>query len=271
MVKKVLCKHCGAEISVSNYSKHIRRHENHPETFIKSIYSLDHDDLFCKYCGRECKNKKSLCGHERLCRENPNRQLTSYEKHGPITGFNEFGRTSWNKGLTKETDERIQKQINTYHENHNKGLHKDTSGLNNSMNNPLTRKHLSKSMKKVYSKYTIRKPKKSKYGYYKGVWCDSSWELAYLIYVKDFGFNIIRNKTGFRYMWENSEHTYFPDFYNIDSDTYIEIKGFKSNRDTEKIAQFNHKLIVLEKEDMNFIINYVKSKYGENFISLYDK
>ena len=28
----------------------------------------------CRFCGRECKNANSLRNHERLCKENPNRQ-----------------------------------------------------------------------------------------------------------------------------------------------------------------------------------------------------
>lgn len=35
----------------------------------------------CRYCGRECKNKNSLSNHERLCKENPNRQI-SYGNKG---------------------------------------------------------------------------------------------------------------------------------------------------------------------------------------------
>lgn len=34
----------------------------------------------CTYCGKECKNPNSLRNHERLCKSNPNRQLTPYEK-----------------------------------------------------------------------------------------------------------------------------------------------------------------------------------------------
>lgn len=34
----------------------------------------------CKYCCKECKNANSLRNHERLCKSNPDRQLTPYEK-----------------------------------------------------------------------------------------------------------------------------------------------------------------------------------------------
>lgn len=34
--------------------------------------------LICKYCHKECKNDNSLRNHERLCKENPNRQFTIF-------------------------------------------------------------------------------------------------------------------------------------------------------------------------------------------------
>lgn len=34
----------------------------------------------CKYCNKECKNENSLRNHERLCKQNPDRQLTPYER-----------------------------------------------------------------------------------------------------------------------------------------------------------------------------------------------
>ncbi len=55
----------------------------------------------------------SLINHERLCQLNPNRQLTRYEKYG-LQGFDKSGKPSWNKGLTKETDERVAASGRTY-------------------------------------------------------------------------------------------------------------------------------------------------------------
>ena len=37
--------------------------------------------MICKYCGKECKNSNSLKNHERLCKENPNRQESSFVKY----------------------------------------------------------------------------------------------------------------------------------------------------------------------------------------------
>ena len=65
------------------------------------------EDLYnyiCKYCGKKCKNQKSLRSHERLCRSNPNRQESSFVQYNKTKG------DVWNKGLTKETNDSLRKQ-----------------------------------------------------------------------------------------------------------------------------------------------------------------
>ena len=112
---KVKCELCGQEISKSNLSKHLRRHQQHPESFKDESYKLTHDGLDCQFCGKTCKNRNSLCNHERLCKENPNKQLVVIE------GFNDKGRVAWNKGLTKEIDTRVSNQsksLRNYYETH---------------------------------------------------------------------------------------------------------------------------------------------------------
>lgn len=72
--------------------------------------------LVCKYCGKECKNSNSLNNHERLCKYNPNRQESSFVK------FNKLKTDGiikvWNKGLTKETDERVRNNAERIHESY---------------------------------------------------------------------------------------------------------------------------------------------------------
>lgn len=56
--------------------------------------------FICQYCGKECKNANSLRNHERLCKQNPDRQTSWLE-------LNQDEITVWNKGLTKYTDARL--------------------------------------------------------------------------------------------------------------------------------------------------------------------
>lgn len=105
---KIKCKHCGKDISLSNIKRHEESCKTKPLKIVKS-YVLTHDGLTCQFCGKVCKNRNSLCNHERLCRMNPGRQIAV-----GFTKFNEDRRAGlvdvWNKGLTRETDERVAKQ-----------------------------------------------------------------------------------------------------------------------------------------------------------------
>lgn len=67
------------------------------------------EEFVCRYCGKECKNDNSLRNHERLCKENPNRQESSFVSHNEKIRSGE--RTAWNKGKTKETDDGIRHNI----------------------------------------------------------------------------------------------------------------------------------------------------------------
>lgn len=109
---------------------------------------------------------------------------------------------------------------------------------------------------------------RSKGGWYKSIWCDSSWELAWVIYNIDHNISFIRNTKGFSYKINNKTHNYYPDF--IIGDLFIEIKGRLLEKDKFKIAQFPFKLKVLFKSDLKNILKYVTDKYGRDYIKLYE-
>lgn len=58
--------------------------------------------LYCQYCNKECKNTNSLKNHERVCKHNPNRALTTFEK-----GVNphKYADTTVKRGVEYETPE----------------------------------------------------------------------------------------------------------------------------------------------------------------------
>ena len=149
---KVACQYCGKEISRSN----INRHEESCKNSVKKVsYALDHDGLVCKFCGKDCKNRNSLCNHERMCKMNPTRQQG--------VGFESFNTdrkagnvSTWNKGLTKETSSGVLKRS-------------------------ITLKKRIDAGEISYGGYREGSARNYKYGYYGGILCDSSWELAFLL------------------------------------------------------------------------------------------
>jgi len=109
-----------------------------------------------------------------------------------------------------------------------------------------------------------------KKGWYKGYWCDSSWELAFVIYNIDNNIKFERNRIGYEYLYEGKIHRYYPDY--LISDNLYEIKGYETEKDKEKykgVKDIN--LTILYKKDIQYMIDYVITKYGNDYIKLYEK
>lgn len=110
-----------------------------------------------------------------------------------------------------------------------------------------------------------------KCGWYKGYYCDSSWELAFVIYNLEHHLEFQRNHRAFEYLYKGQRHLYIPDF--IQNGKYIEIKGYKTHQWEAKMEQFPNKdlLVVLYKDDMQPYLDYTISKYGNDFTRLYEQ
>lgn len=132
--------------------------------------------------------------------------------------------------------------------------------------------------------YDIFVKSKQKY-YYDERYFDSSWELAYYIWLKDNNIDFeYQPDIKFKYIYNNEIHYYHPDF-KIDNKLQ-EIKGnlfFENNNINEKmICPFNRQLDdlyeskhqcmiannvqILTENDIKEYIIYVKLNYGINFL-----
>jgi hypothetical protein len=104
-----------------------------------------------------------------------------------------------------------------------------------------------------------------KHGWYKGYWCDSSWELAFIMYNLDHNIEFERNAQGFNYWCNENYRRFYPDF--IVNGEYIEIKGYVNEITEAKIQWFPKDLTlkVLYKEDMEPYLKYAIETYGIDF------
>ena len=110
-----------------------------------------------------------------------------------------------------------------------------------------------------------------KHGWYKGYYCDSSYELAYVIYNLDHNIQFERNKKYYTYLDINSKvHKYYPDF--IENNILVEIKGYWTENVQRKIDAVDDLPIkLLMKKDIQYMIDYVKLTYNCTDITiLYD-
>ena len=108
-------------------------------------------------------------------------------------------------------------------------------------------------------------------GTYQGIRCDSSWELAYIVYCKDHDIDIRRCNERRKYMFNNKEHIYLPDFV-VNNNEIVEIKGSaKYSAQWRAKQEQNPDVHTLYEKDIQPYLNYCKDKYGENFWEiLYD-
>lgn len=127
------------------------------------------------------------------------------------------------------------------------------------------KKKISEGMKK-HGGYRIGSGRGKK-GWYKGFFCDSSWELAFVIYCLDHNISIKRNAQKLPYVFEEKERSYIPDF--IVNDKFVEIKGYKTKQWDAKLA-VNPDIVVYYEEDLQEILQYVRLTYGNDFITLYE-
>lgn len=110
---------------------------------------------------------------------------------------------------------------------------------------------------------------RGKKGWYKGYFCDSSWELAYVIYNIDHGIKFERNKEKFKYIFEGKEYNYLPDF--IVDGKYVEVKGYWTKQWQAKYDQFPKELSIITKREIKPYLEYVENKYGKDFTKLYEE
>lgn len=220
---------------------------------------------YCQYCGKECHNINSLKQHECRCKQNPTRInlicRIPTEKRG------------WAKGLTKDQDERLKnhstsiKKFYKTHEGQFKGKHHTEE----------TKQKISEKMKG--NKYWIKSLGKTgfgKKGWYKGIHCDSTYELAYVIYCLDHNIEIKRCKKRFKYFYKDKIHNYYPDFEL--NNKLIEIKGYWQDQveiKKEAVLKEGFQIEVLYPKDLKNIFDYIYQKYGlkegKELASLYEK
>ena len=97
--------------------------------------------------------------------------------------------------------------------------------------------------------------------------CDSSWELAYVIYCLDHKIDIKRNTEKRTYEYNGKIKNYIPDF--IVEGKLVEIKGYKTDEWLAKLSA-NPDVKVLYEKDLQPILDYVIMRYSKKFVELYE-
>lgn len=229
-----------------------------------SYYKLNENLYKCE-CGREFNNSQSYNGHLSHCKVHHEHvgkemKLRPHERDHKMAG--------WDKFSEDEVDELQKKSSEVLRQQYKNG-ELVPYWLNDTFDKTKARQKLSAAITKLrqegkgYCRGTM--------GYYKGIHCDSSWELAFLLYCLDNNIKIERCKIHFEYEYNGTIHRYTPDFI-VNDNELIEIKGFKDRRWSAKMECCKQNNIkVLDREEMKFYVDYAKEHYGRNFTDLYEK
>jgi hypothetical protein len=198
----------------------------------------------CKYCNKLCKNLNSLKQHEVRCKSNPNRIVIkpSYGMLGK-KGGNQFT-TGRQSKMKPETIEKIRiSNTGKRWDDEKKRAHSESMKLA-VINHP-----------EAYSKNNVcGRVKRTDYN---GVMLKGSWEVNVAKWLDKHGLMWETEVNPQTYHWNNSTHLYFPDFYISKLDTYIEVKGYKTERDEAKWSQFVGRLIVVDKHSIRDLDSYL--------------
>lgn len=242
---------------------------------------LEHDWKFAsgKYCSYSCskkgsrknliKNIETICKEcKRIFNQKPHQNLIYCSKECSYKNPNILIHNEVKRGKTLE---------NIYGDDKAASIKQSKSTALKEFWNNLTsaeRETISIQRSKTAKSYGNggyrEKSGNSKKGYFRGVYCQSTYELVWVIYNLDHAVEFIRNKTAFVYEFEGKTRKYYPDFYLIKDQKYVEIKGRMTNNDHAKLDQFPAEIILLMKSDMNEMFNYVYLKYGRNLIDLFE-
>ena len=176
--------------------------------------------FICQYCGKICKNANSHRNHERLCHDNPNRQISSFVGYLAKLRSGDITVKVWNKGLTKNSDARLKRAGQKYSDGIKSGKIKPPQ-LGKKLSNE-HRKHVSEGMKKAHAEGRAHNIGECRWNN------KPSWPEQWFMSVIKNEFNDKNFKREFSF------HKFSLDFAWVEKKKCIEIDGQQHERDEEQ-------------------------------------
>ena len=216
----------------------------------------------CRFCGKVCFNQNSLRNHERLCKNNPQKQesnLAAYQKDI------DSGRiVHWAKGQTAETNDSIARSRD------NCRLTKSGRDYSGWHHTEETKKRIgefsSKNLSEGYASGRFTSPVgvgRGKYSYFivnnKKYTLRSTWEFIYALYLAEQHIEFEFEKVRVPAIRENKYSKTFIADFSYDN-TVVEIKGIPSSKDSylkESFEAAGYEFIELFEKDIMAIKDYL--------------
>lgn len=182
------------------------------------------------------------------------------------------GRKKWNSGKTyeevlgKERSDAIRKKLS-------KSLTGKSTGVASTPEKESERRRKqSEAIKRRYAEGWMPKAGRCKKIRYTSpvageVLLDGSWELCVAEFLDNYQVEWKRNKNRFAYFFDGKDRFYTPDFYLVIEETYLEVKGYETDKDRAKWEQFPHRIKILKRKEINLI---KKDEFSKNDLDRLD-
>lgn len=242
----------------------------------------------CKYCNVEFELRSKLAGHSTWCDSNPNKKKnleqlrvnSKQDKNKKVCEKCSFeiqghffkkhhekcdGRGPWRQrgpsdGKCRFCDATFESNLCSHvplcfqNPKRNQNLENRKKAGEERRGAPLSEAHkkqLSQTIKdKVKDGTWHLSFSKSRTHEYNGIKLHGLWEVKYAKFLDENKISWRRPTEKFKYTFEGKDSYYTPDFFLIEENLYIEIKGYKVSKDEAKWNQFPLKLKVLRGKDL---------------------
>lgn len=238
----IVCPKCGTKVCESRFDSHLKGKicARNSSANLDSLQLTESDKYQCKFCNHLSNTRSGLHQHQNKCLYNPDNidMLKAHEAKLAASGT--IKRHGGNL-LDAEAEQRRRERISqTLKQNPKAGGHRQGSG-------------------------------RGKKGWYKGFFCDSTYELVYIIYNLDNNITFKRCDRVYSYLKDDEVHNYHPDFELADG-TIIEIKGYHTALvDIKTNSVKDRPIIVLYESDLKYAFDWVKAHYNyDKLTDLYD-
>lgn len=243
------CSKCGKDISLSNFARHINtcgRNRKNKAKILDENWKIGENKYQCPVCDK-IFTKLGVVAHYRYSHLN--------EVH-PKTG--KRGENSWTLAKKNGVNHILTDKQRKYFESEKCYQHLRNVG-DNWWKNPNSMAKFKKSIRLAINKnpeaYSAKNVcGRTKIVEYNGFYLNGKWELDVAKWLDENNIRWTNIVNGFKYEWKNELHTYFPDFYLLDFDVYLEVKGFERERDRCKWRVLDN-LIILKKNEIEKIRN----------------
>lgn len=223
------------------------------------------EKYICQFCKKECKNLNSLRQHEIRCKLNPNRKvyISNFIKYNNDVK-NGIIQKLYTNQFTKAKELNLPIPIVS-----DKTKVKIGKAWRGKTHTEEEKQKISEGIRKAIKEHpesysSMNVNGRVKQYEYNGIKLDGKWEFDVAKYLDSQNIKWERPNKGIEYIWENSTHLYFPDFYLPEYNMYIEVKGYQRNRDLYKWNSIQNLIIIKQQEILKIrnntynIMDYLK-------------